>query len=72
MVEPGSVAPGEELLLDGNAEAAGHAFFSLGALVVSTDGNRLGYAVDVVGDERYTLRVKDLSTGLVLDDEVPA
>ena len=30
---PASPAPGEEVLVDGNAEAEGHAFFSLGALV---------------------------------------
>ncbi len=30
----------------------------------------LAYGVDVVGDERYTIRVKDLSTGQLLDDEI--
>ena len=70
-VEAGVPGTGEEVLLDGNAEAEGHAFFALGALAVSTDGRRLAYAVDVVGDERYTVRVKDLDTGTVLPDEVP-
>ena len=62
--------PGEQVLLDGNAEAKGHDFFSLGALTVSPDHRRLAYAVDTEGDERFALRVKDLQTGAVLDDAV--
>ncbi|WP_434084882.1 S9 family peptidase [Mycolicibacter heraklionensis] len=62
--------PGEQVLLDQNAEADGHDFFALGAASVSPDGNILAYSVDVVGDERYTLRFKDLSTGELLPDEI--
>ncbi|WP_370619349.1 S9 family peptidase [Mumia sp. Pv 4-285] len=61
---------GEEVLLDGNVEADGHDYFSLGALSVSRDGALLAYSVDTAGDERFTLRVKDLTTGELLDDEV--
>lgn len=62
--------PAEQILLDQNAEAEGHDFFALGAAGVSPDGNVLAYSVDVVGDERYTLRFKDLSTGELLPDEI--
>ncbi|MEZ0383215.1 S9 family peptidase [Mycobacterium sp. pW045] len=62
--------PGEQVMLDQNAEAEGHDFFALGAAGVSPDGNVLAYSVDVVGDERYTLRFKDLSTGELLPDEI--
>ena len=61
---------GEEVLLDLDALAQGHEFFSLGGAAVSPDGQLLAYATDVVGDERYTIRVKDLSTGELLDDVV--
>ena len=70
-IEPGVPASGEEVLVDGNAEAEGHAFFALGALSVSPDDHLLAYSVDLQGDERFTLRVKDLRTGEVLADEVP-
>lgn len=70
IVEPGVPGAGEQVLLDANAEAHGHAFFALGGLEVSRDGRWLAYAVDVVGDERFTVRVKDLDTGRVLADEV--
>jgi oligopeptidase B len=71
MPEAGQPLDGEEVLLDGNVLAEGKAFFSLGALSVSPDGRRLAYSTDFAGDERYTLRVKDLETGEVLADEVP-
>ncbi len=69
-VQADSPLPGEEILLDANVEAEGHDFFSLGALSVSDDGNWLAYSTDVVGDERYTLRFKNLATGELLDEEI--
>jgi oligopeptidase B len=63
--------PGEQVLFDANAEAEGHDFFRLGTFDVSADGSMLLYAVDTVGDERYTLRVRDLVSGTDLADEVP-
>ena len=71
MPENGKPLDGEEVLLDGNELAEGKAFFSLGALSVSPDGKLLAYSTDFSGDERYTLRIKDLVTGDTLADEVP-
>ena len=62
--------PGEEVLLDGNAEAAGHDFFSLGAFSFSEDGQRLAYSVDLTGAERFTLMIKDLATGELLPEQI--
>ncbi|MFS3129996.1 S9 family peptidase [Nocardioides sp. Bht2] len=62
--------PGEEVLLDLNVLAEGHEFFSLGGSTISPDDALLAYATDVVGDERYTIRVRDLRTGRLLDDEI--
>lgn len=67
---PGESVPGEEILLDLNELAEGHDFFSLGAATVTVDGNLLAFSTDVVGDERYTLRIKDLRTGELLDDVI--
>ena len=63
--------PGEQVLIDSNQLAEGHSFFSLGAFSVSHDGALLAYSTDVRGDERYTLRFKDLRTGELLADEIP-
>ncbi|RLK47524.1 S9 family peptidase [Microbacterium telephonicum] len=70
VLSPDAPVPGEEVLLDGNVEAEGHEFFSLGSFDVSTDGTRLLYGVDTEGDERYTLRIRDLATGEDLADVV--
>ena len=61
---------GEEVLLDSNVEAEGHDFFAVGAFDVSPDGRLLAYAVDTSGGERFTLRVRDLSSGTLLPDEI--
>lgn len=68
---PGVALDGEYVLLDGNELAMGHDFFRLGTVEVSPDGWRLAYSVDTTGDERYTLRIKDLKTGDTLADEIP-
>ena len=63
--------PGEEVMLDGNQVAGDSEFFSLGTVDISPDGRLLAYSVDLTGDERFTLRIKDLSTGELLPDELP-
>ncbi len=70
-LEPGLAVPGEEVLLDGNAEAEGHEFFSLGSFAVSDDATRLLWSTDFEGDERYTVHVRDLVTGEQFADEIP-
>ena len=69
-VEAGVEIPGEEVLLDGNVEAEGKPFFSVGGAAVTVDGNLYAYAVDNSGDERFTLRIKDLRTGELLPDVI--
>jgi oligopeptidase B len=59
-VEAGVELPGEEILLDCNVEAEGKPFFAVGGAAVTVDGNLYAYAVDNAGDERFTLRIKDL------------
>jgi oligopeptidase B len=69
-VEVGVDIPGEEVLLDGNVEAEGKPFFAVGGSAVTVDGNLYAYAVDNAGDERFTLRIKDLRTGELLPDVI--
>jgi oligopeptidase B len=60
----------EQVVLDLNALAAGHPFFSLGAYTVSDDGRWLAYTTDVTGFREYTLAVKDLDADALLDVRV--
>lgn len=71
VVVPGQPVPGEQVMLDGNELAEGKPFFSLGGLSVTEDGTLLAYSEDNAGDERFTLRIKDLGTGELLPDAVP-
>ena len=71
MTEDGSPLEGEEILLDGNQLAADNAFFALGAFAVSPDGTKLAYSTDYAGNERYTMRFKNLDTGEIAADEIP-
>ncbi|MBC7594660.1 MAG: S9 family peptidase [Kineosporiaceae bacterium] len=70
VLDPHTDIPGEQILLDSNVEAEGHEFFSLGAFGLSVDDNWLAYSTDTRGDERFTIRIKDLRTGELLTDEI--
>jgi len=61
----------EEILLDCNQLADGHKYFRLGAFIASPNHRLLAYSVDFEGDEKYTVRVKNLDTGELLADEIP-
>jgi oligopeptidase B len=61
----------DALLLDEPALAEGKEYFRLGAFAVSNDGTKLAYAIDDTGAERFTIRVKDLTTGEHLPDTIP-
>jgi oligopeptidase B len=62
--------PGEQVLLDENVLAAAHGYLDVANLAVSPGHARLAYATDTTGDERFTLRVRDLDTGEDLTDVV--
>ncbi|MFI5915624.1 S9 family peptidase [Dactylosporangium sp. NPDC051541] len=66
----GTPLPGEEILLDGNLLAGDSEYFALGTSDLSVDGNLLAYSTDLSGDERFTLRIRDLRTGADLPDVI--
>ncbi|MEX2129768.1 MAG: S9 family peptidase [Xanthobacteraceae bacterium] len=61
----------EQLLLDGDALAKGHAYFQLGGGRHSTDHERFAWSVDDAGSEYFKIRVRDLESGSDLADIVP-
>ena len=63
IVASGGRKAAEEVTLDLNALAEGHAFLALGSYGVSDDGRWLAYSVDYTGFREYTLFVKDLVSG---------
>jgi oligopeptidase B len=61
----------EQVLLDGNKEAEGKAYWALGETAHSPDHRLLAYAVDDKGSELYTVRIRDLATGRDLPEAIP-
>jgi oligopeptidase B len=62
----GDDAP-EEILLDENELAEGHAYFHVGVREVSRDHRLLAYTVDTSGAEMYQLVVMDIATRRIVD-----
>lgn len=58
----------EQLVLDENLEAEGHDYFEVGDMEVSPDGRLLAWLRDVTGDECFTLVVRDIATGEVVEE----
>lgn len=66
------VAGGDaELYLDVPALAEGHDYISINDIAVSENGRLVAYSIDTDGSERYTVHIKDLTTGEMLPDTIP-
>ena len=62
----------EQVLLDVNQLAAGHEFYQVAGLQVSDARHWLAYAEDTTGRRQYVIRIRDLATGKLLPDTIPA
>lgn len=62
----GSMEAPEEVLLDVDKMAEGHAYFAIGGISISDDQQLMVYGVDTVSRRQYTLYVKNLATGEVM------
>ncbi len=59
----GSMDEPEEVLLDENERAEGHAYYALGGLAVSRDRRTMAFAEDTLSRRIYDVRFRDLETG---------
>jgi oligopeptidase B len=60
----------EEIVLDVEELAKHESFLSIGVLTVSDDGALAAYSVDTKGFREYTLQVRDLRSGAMLEERV--
>jgi len=67
----GSLEAREEVLLDENELAAQGGYLRVGVCRISPDHRLMAYSVDTQGSESYTLFVKNLETGSLIDDPIP-
>ena len=66
----GSLEAPEEVILNVNELAAGHAYCQVAGLSVSPDAKLLAYGIDTVSRRRYIIRIKNLETNELLKDEI--
>ena len=66
----GSLDAQEEILFDCNEMAQGHAYFQLGNYSISPDNKLAAFATDVVSRRQYTIQIKNLETGQILNDKI--
>lgn len=67
---PGEPLVGEQILLDGDRQARGLDYFSLGDVNHSPDHGKLAYGLDDRGSEAYTIHVRDMATGEALQPSI--
>lgn len=62
-----SLDAAEEVIVDVNILAEGNDYFNLAGLSISPNNRYASFGIDKVGRRKYTLQVKDLHTGEMLD-----
>lgn len=66
----GTLDAPEEVLLDVDAMAEGHAYYSANGFSVSPDNKLLSFGVDTISRREYVIHVKNLETGELLPDRI--
>ena len=67
----GTLDAAEEILLDVNAMAEGHNYYSATGFAISPDNNLLAYGVDTFSRREYKIYIKNLQTGELFSDIIP-
>lgn len=60
----------EQIMLDENVLAEGHAYHSVGGINVSPNNKMIAYGIDTVSRRIYTINFKNLETGEILKDKI--
>jgi oligopeptidase B len=60
----------DTILIDGDHERGDQPFFSIGDAVHAPDHSKLAWSADAKGSELYAIRIRDLATGVDLEDRV--
>lgn len=66
----GSLDAAEEILLDLNELAQGCDYLQLGVFEISPDHKLLAYSLDTAGSEEYTVYIKNLHSGELLEETI--
>lgn len=67
----GTLEAEEEILFDVNEMAKGHSYFNLNGINVSENNKLVSFGIDTVSRRKYTIYIKNLETGEILDENIP-
>ncbi len=67
----GSLEAEEEIIANVNEMAEGFAYYEVGGMTISEDNRYAALGIDTVSRRKYTLMIKDLETGNMLDERIP-
>ncbi len=67
----GSLDAEEEILLNVNEMAKGHAYYNLGGMGISEDNKLLSFGVDTLSRRKYDIFIKNLETGEIYPERIP-
>ncbi len=67
----GSLDAPEELILDVDEMAKGHAYYAASGFSVSPDNKFLAFGVDIVSRRQFVINIKSLETGKIYADAIP-
>ena len=65
-----SVNAKEEILFDCNVLAKDHEYFNLSNIQISPNNKYAAFSIDTVSRRLYTIKIKNLETGEIYDDEI--
>ena len=60
----------EEIILDCNKMAKGHAYFDLVGVSVSPDNTKVAFGIDTISRRQYTIQIKNLLTNEILKNKI--
>ena len=66
----GNLDANEEIMFDCNLMAGGHVYFNLAGLSISEDNTMCAFGIDTVSRRQYTIQVKNLASGEILDFKI--
>ncbi len=67
----GNMEAPEEILLDVDKMAEGHAYYAVGGISISEDNRLMAYGVDEVSRRQYTIYFKNLETDEIYKETIP-
>ncbi|GEQ86243.1 oligopeptidase B [Patiriisocius marinistellae] len=67
----GTLDAKEEVLFDVNEMADGHSYYNLNGINVSPNNKLVSFGVDTVSRRKYTIHIKNLETGEILNENIP-